>query len=277
MRKRIAIFSNDDLIWSLPTWIRTIPELEKNYDVIGIFLFPELMGMNKGLNIPFWYLKTFGLYNFLLLTLFAIKRKISLLFSRIKNWEDLSIKFKIEFHYGGSPNDRKVYDWIIDHEIDIIFIMVNHILKSEIINAPKIGILNKHAALLPNCRGVFPFFWAKIHDYPTGITFHKVDFEIDSGKILVQMKYPHNDKGISMLRFYIDVFTMYPYLASIAANRLENGEVNPVSLSLESTYFSFPSRSDYKIFKNKSFKIAIFRDLFYKPKFDQDYVRENIL
>jgi methionyl-tRNA formyltransferase len=56
---------------------------------------------------------------------------------------------------------------------------------------PAHGWLNGHPSLLPLHRGPIPIAWAIRHgDEETGITFHKMDADLDTGPILVQKRYP---------------------------------------------------------------------------------------
>lgn len=61
---------------------------------------------------------------------------------------------------------------------------------AEILNIPKYGIINCHPSLLPNHRGANPYFWAIYSgDKKTGITFHQMDENFDSGDILMQASF----------------------------------------------------------------------------------------
>ena len=56
---------------------------------------------------------------------------------------------------------------------------------------PKHGWLNGHPSLLPRHRGPIPIAWTiRNGDEDAGITFHKMDAELDTGPIVVQERYP---------------------------------------------------------------------------------------
>lgn len=58
---------------------------------------------------------------------------------------------------------------------------------AEILNLPKFGVVNCHPSLLPRHRGANPYFWAIYSgDDKTGVTFHKMDENLDAGDILMQ-------------------------------------------------------------------------------------------
>jgi folate-dependent phosphoribosylglycinamide formyltransferase PurN len=264
-RYRIALFTSDDEIWALPTWKKTIPLLLKDHDFVGIYLFPERLANLKGMKIPLWYLNVFGYQSSIFLALFGLKRFFYLHLSSISNWKQLAQHYGVQLRHATSPNSEEVVKWTKDNEVDIIFIMVGNILKEQIIKAPKIGIINKHAAILPSCRGIFPFFWAKLTGVQTGFTFHMVDTGIDTGKILLQVQYPSNGLDISLLRFYIDVFAMFPQLVIVAINNMITGNCFNTSTGISSSYYSLPTKQDNINYRKKGFRISRFSDLFYSP------------
>jgi methionyl-tRNA formyltransferase len=56
---------------------------------------------------------------------------------------------------------------------------------------PPLGWLNGHPSLLPRHRGPLPIAWAiRSGDDEIGITFHRMDAELDTGPILAQHRYP---------------------------------------------------------------------------------------
>jgi methionyl-tRNA formyltransferase len=56
---------------------------------------------------------------------------------------------------------------------------------------PRLGWLNGHPSLLPRHRGPLPVAWAiREGDEEIGITFHRMDADLDTGPILAQRRYP---------------------------------------------------------------------------------------
>src|ERR1700759_3779169 len=56
---------------------------------------------------------------------------------------------------------------------------------------PRLGWLNGHPSLLPRHRGPLPVAWAiREGDDEIGITFHRMDTDLDTGPILAQRPYP---------------------------------------------------------------------------------------
>jgi methionyl-tRNA formyltransferase len=60
----------------------------------------------------------------------------------------------------------------------------------DALEVPRLGWLNGHPSLLPRHRGPLPVAWAiREGDEEIGITFHRMDAELDTGPILAQRRY----------------------------------------------------------------------------------------
>jgi methionyl-tRNA formyltransferase len=64
-------------------------------------------------------------------------------------------------------------------------------IPPDALAVPRLGWLNGHPSLLPLHRGPLPVAWAiRDGDDEIGITFHRMDAELDTGPILAQRPYP---------------------------------------------------------------------------------------
>jgi methionyl-tRNA formyltransferase len=64
-------------------------------------------------------------------------------------------------------------------------------IPADALAVPRLGWLNGHPSLLPLHRGPVPVAWAIRHgDEEVGITFHRMDAELDTGPILAQRRFP---------------------------------------------------------------------------------------
>jgi methionyl-tRNA formyltransferase len=78
---------------------------------------------------------------------------------------------------------------------------------------PRLGWLNGHPSLLPRHRGPLPVAWAiREGDEEIGISFHRMDAELDTGPILAQRRFP-----LGELR---PPDTFYPELGVVVAEAL---------------------------------------------------------
>ncbi len=95
--------------------------------------------------------------------------------------EKLNIPYHVVLH-----NSKECEKIIKDYQLDIGIILGARILKKNIINAFKIGIINLHPAMLPQNRGLDNIKWAIIKNFKQGATAHLISEEIDKGRIILQ-------------------------------------------------------------------------------------------
>ena len=102
-------------------------------------------------------------------------------YSYIKSYNLNDIKVK-------SVNSEAFKKEILKLNPDIIIVGIwSEKLKKEIINLPKIAFINAHPSLLPKFRGPNPYLEVIRHqETKSGITFHLMDENFDSGAILLQ-------------------------------------------------------------------------------------------
>ncbi|XDZ63110.1 formyltransferase family protein [Alphaproteobacteria bacterium LSUCC0396] len=92
-------------------------------------------------------------------------------------------------------NDPHISDTIRRADIDWLFIVGwSQIAGTEVLRAPKMGVLGMHPTLLPVGRGRAAIPWAILKELPeTGVTLFKVDEGVDTGLIGGQLVIPlHN-------------------------------------------------------------------------------------
>ena len=72
-------------------------------------------------------------------------------------------------------------------------------LPQEALDVARLGAVNWHPALLPRHRGPIPFAWAlREGDKEFGITWHRMDAELDTGPILAQGTVPIDDEDVTI-------------------------------------------------------------------------------
>lgn len=73
----------------------------------------------------------------------------------------------------------------------LVVVAFGQMLSQEVLDIPRLGVLNVHASLLPRYRGAAPINWAIINgDDATGITIMWLTLEMDAGDIFLQESEP---------------------------------------------------------------------------------------
>ncbi len=89
------------------------------------------------------------------------------------------IDYKVIIH-----NSVECASLIRDLNLDIGIVLGARILKEDIIESFKIGVINMHPGLLPENRGLDNLKWAIIKNIKQGVTSHLINSKIDMGKII---------------------------------------------------------------------------------------------
>ena len=77
---------------------------------------------------------------------------------------------------------------------DVGVVVAFRMLPEAVWAMPRLGTFNLHAALLPQYRGAAPINWAIINgDNETGITTFFLDHDIDTGRVISQVRVPIHD------------------------------------------------------------------------------------
>lgn len=88
---------------------------------------------------------------------------------------------EVEIH-----NSEQVMPYLNDLDLDLIIFGGTRIIRGEILDYPKDGVINSHPGLLPECRGSASPAWSVYHDIPIGSSTHFCDNGIDTGELLMR-------------------------------------------------------------------------------------------
>lgn len=109
---------------------------------------------------------------------------------------------------GVNVNDEEILHFLAAEKVDYLFSCFwGEMVKTPVLNIPRIGAFNLHTAYLPKNRGSFPIPWALIEgESHTGLTIHKMFPGVDDGHIVSQVKVPieETDNGASLYQKVTD-------------------------------------------------------------------------
>jgi len=97
-------------------------------------------------------------------------------------------------------------------------------IPADALAVPPLGWLNGHPSLLPLHRGPIPVAWAiRAGDEETGITFHFMDTELDTGPVIAQRRFPIGEY-VEPDEFYARIGPVMVETLAEALRRVEAGE-----------------------------------------------------
>lgn len=121
----------------------------------------------------------------------------------------------IPVHYTSNINSTETLDWINQLNPDVVFCFGwSNLIKKEVLNISRLGVIGFHPTLLPYNRGRHPLIWAKALGLKeSGSTFFFMDEGADTGDILSQKKFTIN--------FEDDASVLYNKLIETALLQIE--------------------------------------------------------
>lgn len=139
-------------------------------------------------------------------TIFSQSKPIQTIKPRFDAWTWLD-KEKIPRIPCPSVNAPQFIEYVKSLNIDLIVVcFFSQILKTAMLQTPRLGILNCHPSLLPRYGGAHPTFWMlKNGESVAGITVHMMTEKIDAGDIVAQQELiigEHENAGQLLQRQY---------------------------------------------------------------------------
>lgn len=90
--------------------------------------------------------------------------------------------------------DPEFVEQLRSYHADLQVVVAFRMLPEVVWAMPQYGTFNVHAALLPQYRGAAPINWAVINgEKETGVTTFFLDHDIDTGRIIMQKRFPIPD------------------------------------------------------------------------------------
>lgn len=125
-------------------------------------------------------------------------------------------------------NDDRALALIRGWNADALIYTGGGILRRRVIEATRGGVLNMHAGLLPEVRGMSCPEWSLLQGIPLGATVHLIDTGVDTGAILIRRELPLDDlpADVQMVRNKIGAMAVGMLVEAVAG--LDSGALRPV-------------------------------------------------
>lgn len=120
---------------------------------------------------------------------FGVAQKIHRFFlGRKKTFKQFCESRNIRYNYISKGRDVEVTNWVKELNPDLIVVFsMSQLLKKDLIDIPKYGVINLHPSMLPDYRGPNPDFWQYYNmEMNPGVTVHYIDEGEDTGDIIFQ-------------------------------------------------------------------------------------------
>jgi len=112
---------------------------------------------------------------------------------------------------------------------DLAIFTGGNILRDQVLNVPRLGILNAHLALLPEIRGMSSPEWSLLCGVPLGITIHFMDSGVDTGPILLRREFARADGCDSLADLRNKMIAEGIELIAEAVAGLDRGTISAVA------------------------------------------------
>jgi len=156
----------------------------------------------------------------------------------------------IPVHRCNNINEAATIEFIQACEPDLLVsAYFSQILQPDVIQLPRLGVLNVHPGWLPTYRGAMSYFWV-LHNRSDrgGVTVHWIDEGVDTGQILARRSFP--------IRANATQETVLTLTAVIGARllrriirRLQNGQPAAIpaveSAESQASYYPMPGDQEF--------------------------------
>lgn len=187
--------------------------------------------------------------------IFNIDPKYSLGVSDYRNQKNLASKYGVPHYFFRNINDIETVKKIRKLSPDLILVFgLSQIIRSEILNIPRLGVIGTHPALLPKNRGRAAIPWSIIKGLKkSGLTLFYLGEEADRGDIIDQKRWLITDHD--------DATSIYKKMVSAGIRLLaknlpliESGKAKRIPQPEKSNWWPKRTPEDGKIDWNDSVK-----------------------
>ena len=166
--------------------------------------------------------------------------------------------------HASSVNSKEFKKALLKLNPDIILVgSWGERISKEIYDLPKIASINAHPSLLPKYRGPNPYFWViKNQEKTTGVSFHLIDDDYDTGAILAQEEikiYPR-DTGKTLKER--TVLTARGVVCELLKDLNEDIIIPLTQTDDKSTYYSHPCDLELDFTKSAEENFATIRAIY---------------
>jgi len=152
------------------------------------------------------------------------------------NLKQLAKRWGIEFIQVGDLNGPEVEGFLQRKVPEVVAFTGGGLLRKNVLNKPKIGVLNCHMGILPRYRGMDVVEWpvaeGRLDQEGIGLTLHIMDQGVDTGPILLKSRYAlHPGDTFEAIRARLEPMMARLMLDGICS--LRDGSITPTPQQAE--------------------------------------------
>jgi len=210
---------------------------------------PAMKGFVTKINV-------FGFMGLLMVSILLLRKMVLKIVTKRDcytwNTKEVCNKYDIDWFLMDDVNTDGSLDLMKRKNPDIIVSMQSQIFGVKLLQLPRVGCINKHAALLPKYRGVWPIFWALLNgEDHVGVTIHWMSTGIDEGGIICQKEISISEND-TLYSLYEKAFSECPKMICEALDKIQKDpSFGKDNLKHSNAYYSFPKWKDRRAFIEK--------------------------
>lgn len=145
----------------------------------------------------------------------------------LRNLREVSALYGFPVATCKNQNSKQAITQLRKWSPDLVVFAGGNLLRRELLQTPRLGVINVHLGLLPEIRGMSTVEWSLLKAVPAGITIHYMDSGIDTGPILARCEFAGTEECGSLedLRKRLIAFGVRQLLEVL--RNLEHGSISP--------------------------------------------------
>ena len=170
----------------------------------------------------------------------------------------------LPFHISQDVMSKETLAFVKQQTPDVIVTLFHQIIRSELIKIPRLGVVNIHPGILPEFRGIQPYFWELMEGFGHGgPSLHFIEDEsIDTGRIIAQARFPTTASMSVQLNYYLTCRSAAALLVQVLPLIEENQLVYQEQKADHGNYYRWPDSDAVTELYKKGHQIVRWRDLF---------------
>lgn len=241
---KLTFLTTDDPIYLPAFYDRVLAERGK--DTLAVYVVPPLYRKQTPADAAIRYARTFGLGAAGNLAARVASAKL-----RRRSIASCCARWDVRCEEVGDVNEPRFMDRLRAEAADILVsVSTPQVFKRELMEIPRLGILNIHGAILPQYRGVMPSFWMMANgERQAGVSIYFVDERIDSGE-RVGLRTFDIGANETLDHFIARSKGIAAELLLEVLDGVEQGTLERQPLDLEAgSYFSWPDAESVRRFR----------------------------